>query len=81
MTGWQKSWGLGMGLILLLTVAGCSDVLVEAKRPDGGVERVRVDGGESWTSYDDKPRNPYTKAKKDDPQSDMTIMLKKESTF
>jgi len=81
MNGWQKGCMLGMGLILLLALTGCSDVLVESKRLDGGVERLRVDGGESWTTYDDKSRNPYSKVKKDDPQNDMCIMLKKESTF
>ena len=68
-------------MIMLLALSGCSDVLVESKRSDGGLERIRVDGGESWTAYDDRSRNPYSKAKKDDPQNDMCIMLKKESTF
>jgi hypothetical protein len=39
---------------------------------------VKIDTGESWDSYDDKPRYPFTKKKSTD---DMSIMLKKEATF
>ncbi len=61
-----------------LVLAGCSGVLMESKQDDGRVDRVKVDGGESWDSYDDKPRYPYTKKKALD---DMSIILKNESTF
>jgi len=79
MRGWKVILGLGLGLLVVWMLAGCSDVLVEAKRQDGGVERIRVDGGESWGDYDDKLRF-FSKSKKDQ-NDDLSIMLKKESTF
>jgi hypothetical protein len=58
---------------------GCSGILFESKKDDGKlVERLRVDGGESWETYDDKPRNPYKDGKK---LEDMSIFLKKETKF
>jgi hypothetical protein len=63
---------------IVLLGSGCSGVLLESKHEDGKVERVRVEGGESWSSYDDKPRNPYQDGKRLD---DLSIMLKKEATF
>jgi hypothetical protein len=63
---------------MVLLGSGCSGVLLESKREDGKVERLRVDGGESWSSYDDKPRSPYQDGKRLD---DLSIMLKKEATF
>jgi hypothetical protein len=72
-----KIWWLGLGLAALV-LAGCSGVLLESKRDDGRQERVKIDTGESWDTYDDKPRNPYTKKKTMD---DMSIMLKREATF
>lgn len=77
MAGRLRMWWLGLALAALV-LAGCSGVLMESKQDDGRVERVKVDGGESWDSYDDKPRYPYTKKKA---LEDMSIMLKKESTF
>jgi len=72
-----RIWWLGLGLAALV-LAGCSGVLVESKQKDGQVERVKIDGGESWDSYDDKPRYPFTKKKNFD---EMSIMLKREATF
>jgi len=77
MAGRLRMWWLGLALAALV-LAGCSGVLMESKQDDGRVDRVKVDGGESWDSYDDKPRYPYTKKKA---LEDMSIMLKKESTF
>ncbi len=69
-----------LGLILagLLFLAGCNGVLFEKEQSNGGVSRVRVDGGESWSSYDTTPRYRSQKAKD---QDDMCIMLKNEATF
>ncbi len=78
MRGGHFSWWLGL-LLLALVGAGCSGVLYESKYEDGRAERLKIDQGESWSSYDDKPRKPDSKAKKD--QDDTSIMLKKESTF
>lgn len=77
MAGLKKLWSLGVILIIALAT-GCSGVLFESKQEDGKVQRLRLDGGESWDSFDDKPRNPYKDGKKLD---DMSIFLKKEATF
>ncbi len=77
MRGRKADWWLILALVALLG-AGCSGVLLESKRPDGGLERVKIDGGESWDTYDDKPRYHQSKSKLLD---DLSIMLKKESTF
>lgn len=78
MWGGKSGWWLGLMLAVLLG-AGCSGVLYESKYEDGREERLKIDQGESWGTYDDKPRKPDSRAKKD--QDDMSIMLKKESTF
>ena len=65
--------------LALLVGAGCSGVLYESKSADGREDRLRLDQGESWSTYDDKPRKPDSKAKKD--QDDKSILLKKELTF
>jgi hypothetical protein len=72
-----RIWWLGLALAALV-LAGCSGVLMESKDKDGQVDRVKIDSGESWDSYDDKPRYPFTKKKSAD---EMSIMLKKEATF
>jgi hypothetical protein len=73
----KAAWWLFLALVALVG-AGCSGVLLESKRPDGGLERVKIDGVESWDIYEDKPRYPQSKSKALD---DLFIMLKKESTF
>jgi len=77
MRGRKAAWWLILALVALLG-AGCSGVLLESKRPDGGLERVKIDGGESWETYEDRPRYPQSKSK---PSDELSIMLKKESTF
>ena len=77
MRSWVKICWLALALAAL-ALAGCSGVLMESKHDDGKVDRVKIDGGESWDSYDDKPRNPFTKKKSMD---DMSIILKREATF
>lgn len=69
-----------LALILALLIgAGCSGVLYQSKSEDGREDRLRIDQGESWSTYDDKPRKPDSKAKKD--QDDKSILLKNELTF
>ena len=71
-----KKWGrLGVAL-LLLWGAGCSGVLIEKQQENGRVERLKIDGGEGWSDYDEKPRFPQTRTK-----DEYYIVIKKESTF
>ena len=77
MTVGLKAQWLGLALAALV-LAGCSGVLMESKQPDGRLERVKIDTGESWEYYDDKPRYPSAHRKAYDETS---IMLKKEMTF
>jgi hypothetical protein len=64
----------------ILLISGCSGVLMESKEGNGKVERLRLDGGESWDSYDDRPRLPYVGSGKHG-LDDIGIMLKSEKTF
>jgi hypothetical protein len=67
-------------LAVLVLAAGCSGVLMEKKDSSGTVERVKIDGGESWDTYDNRPRLPYANSGKHGLE-DMSIMLKSEKTF
>jgi hypothetical protein len=67
----KNLWWLGLALIVLLGVIGCSGVLQELQREDGQTERLRVSGGESWKSWDRNATRPDESA----------FFLKKESTF
>ena len=69
---------LTWALAAMVLAAGCSGVLVERKDSSGMVERVKIDGGESWESYDTPARYPYSKRNSYD---EMSIMLKSEKTF
>ncbi len=60
----------------MLLGAGCAGVLFESHLEDGNVQRLKVDGGESWSTYEDKPRYPQSKIK-----DEYSIWLKKEATF
>lgn len=63
-----------------ILAAGCSGVISESKDSNGKVERLRLDGGENWSSYDNKPRLPYVGTGRHG-FDDMSLMLLKESTF
>jgi len=67
-------------LAAIVLVSGCSGVLMETKDTSGAVERVKIDGGESWDAYDNRPRLPYTNSKKHG-MDDLGLMLKSEKTF
>jgi hypothetical protein len=69
---------LPWALAVMVLAAGCSGVLVERKDSSGTVEQVKIDGGESWESYDTPPRYPYSKRNSYD---EMSIMLKSVKTF
>ena len=71
MEGRKQRWWPGLVLAILLGAMGCSGILQELQSDDGQTERLRVQGGESWKTWD---RNA-TKA------DESCIMLKKESTF
>jgi hypothetical protein len=66
----HKCW-LWVVLAILLLGTGCSGILQETYSEDGKVERIRVQGGESWRTWD---RN----ATKGDESS---FILKREATF
>jgi hypothetical protein len=61
-----------------LLMSGCA--LLEAKDSGGRVERLEIDSGESWSSYDTRPRDPNVSTGKNG-LDDMSIMLKSVKTF
>jgi hypothetical protein len=72
-----KTWRrLGLALLLLLWVGGCSGVLMEKQHEDGRVDRVVIDGGEGWDTYESRSRYPQSRTK-----DDYSIVIKKEATF
>jgi hypothetical protein len=78
MRGGKTLWLAALVLVGLVG-AGCSGVLYEAKYEDGREERLKIEQAESWSTYDDKPRKPDSKAKKD--QDSTGLILKQEMTF
>ena len=74
MGGKKTCWWLALMLAAGLTL-GCAEllqgVLMEKKHEDGRIERVRVDGTESWRSMS---QNPMRK-------DDSGILLRNEITF
>jgi len=73
----RKHWAAWV-LAAMVLVSGCSGVLMEQKDSRGQVQRVKIDGGEGWESYDARPRYPYSKTRSND---EMIIMLKSLKTF
>ncbi len=74
----MKGWLAGV-LATLMLLAGCSGILFESKGDNGKVDRLKLHG-ESWSSYDDRPRDPYINSGRHG-MDDMTIMLKSQRTF
>jgi hypothetical protein len=66
----RKAWWLALVLVAVLG-GGCAGIIAQSVQDDGRVERLRVQGGEKWSSID---RNPLK-------EDGTCIMLKKESTF
>ncbi|MHB8067576.1 MAG: hypothetical protein ACYDIC_06710 [Desulfobaccales bacterium] len=67
----KNSWRLALSLAIMLGAAGCAGILQESQYDDGKVERLRIQGGESWKSWD---RNPTR-------GDEGAVILKKEATF
>ncbi len=67
----KSRWWLGLALALLLGAVGCSGILQESQYEDGKVERLRIQGGESWKTWD------HNSTRKDE----SAFILKKEATF
>ncbi|MBI4642638.1 MAG: hypothetical protein HY790_05610 [Deltaproteobacteria bacterium] len=64
-------WWLGLALAVLLGAVGCSGILQELQYEDGSVERLRIQSGESWKTWD---RNSTR-------EDESSVILKKEATF
>jgi len=76
-----KSRGFrGWLLAALVLASGCSGILLESQDQGGKVDRLKLDGTETWDSYDDRPRHPYVKSGKRG-VDDIGIMLKSETSF
>jgi len=67
----KNSWCLALVLAIMLGTVGCAGILQESYYDDGKVERLRIQGGESWKSWD---RNPTR-------GDEGAVILKKEATF
>jgi hypothetical protein len=70
MAGGKQVWWLGLALAVMLS-ASCAGMLTQLRNEDGSEERLRVQGGDRWSSWDRNPRK----------EDGFGIMLKKESTF
>ena len=64
-------WWLGLALAVLLGAVGCSGILQELQYEDGSVQRLRIQSGESWKTWD---RNSTR-------EDESSVFLKKEATF
>jgi hypothetical protein len=78
--GWVTKRYLSWLVAALLLWSGCSGVLMESKDSSGKVDRLKLDSGERWSNYDNKPREPYVSSGKHG-LDDMSLMLVKEMTF
>jgi len=67
----KNRWWLGLVLAVQLGAVGCSGILQESLYEDGKVERLRIQGGESWKTWD-----PNSTRK-----DESAFILKKEATF
>jgi hypothetical protein len=72
-----KRW-LAWALAAAVLLSGCSGVLFESKGGTGTSESLKIDSGEGWENYDNRPRYPYSKRNSND---EMSIMLKSVKTF
>jgi hypothetical protein len=67
----KNRWCLGLVVALLLGAVSCSGILQESHYEDGKVERLRIQGGVSWKTWD------HNSIKQDE----SAFILKKEATF
>jgi hypothetical protein len=70
--------GLLWALAVMVLASGCA--LLEFQDSGGRVERLQLDAGEDWSSYDTRPRDPNVSTGKRG-LDDMSIMLKSVKTF
>jgi hypothetical protein len=78
--GWKIYRCLPWLLAALMLISGCSGILLESKDQSGGVEHLRIDTAESWSTHDDRPRQPYISSGRHG-LDDMSIMFKGEKSF
>jgi len=57
--------------VAALLGCGCSGILAESVSDNGQMERLRLDSGGKWSTYDQNPLK----------EDESSIMLKKELTF
>jgi hypothetical protein len=57
--------------VAALLGCGCSGILAEKVADNGQMERLRLDSGGKWSTYDQNPLK----------EDESSIMLKKELTF
>ncbi|MGC2433127.1 MAG: hypothetical protein WA433_05025 [Desulfobaccales bacterium] len=76
----RKTYGAWIVALALLSVlaGGCNGVIYQKQRDNGQTERVIIDQGGGWDSYNITPRY-YSQNPKD--LSDFCIMLRNERTF
>ena len=67
----KNKWWSGLALLVLLGGTGCAGILQELQYDDGKTERLRIQSGESWKTWD---RNSTR-------GDESSVILKKESTF
>lgn len=80
MQDWISNRCLPWLVATIVLLSSCSGVLMESKDSSGKVDRLKIDRGENWSSYDNKPREPYVSTGKHG-LDDMSIRLMKEMTF
>jgi hypothetical protein len=78
--GWVKKRWLPWLVAAIMVLSGCAGVLMESKDSSGRVDRLKLNSGERWNSYDNKPRQPYVSSGKHG-LNDMSLLLMKEMTF
>jgi len=78
MAGRKTRKFLVLALAWLCFMVGCSGVLYEKPRADGGLQRLRLDSAEGWSEFDTTPRYRSQKSKDGDGYG---IMLKNEAIF
>jgi hypothetical protein len=61
-----------------MTASGCS--VLQTQDASGRVDRLRLEPGESWDRYDNRPRHPSADSGLRG-IDDMSLMLKSQKTF
>ncbi|MGA8572925.1 MAG: hypothetical protein ACLP7A_08145 [Desulfobaccales bacterium] len=69
-------WIVALGVLIVLG-GGCNGVIYQKQADNGQTERVIIDKGEGWDSYNITPRYYSDK----DDQGGYSIMVRDEHTF